>query len=113
MEPQIVRLVRMSFQPDKVDDFLQLFNRVAGYIRSFPGCHRLELLADHTDEQVFTTYSIWDSPHDLEEYRRSPLFEDTWRRTREMFSENPAAVSYRVVRTAAEIDELAGSMSTR
>jgi heme-degrading monooxygenase HmoA len=102
----------MSFQPEKVDSFLQLFSRVAGYIRTFPGCQRLELLADQTDEQVFTTYSIWDSQHDLDEYRRSPLFDDTWRRTREMFSDSPSAVSYRVVRSATEIDQLAGSISS-
>ena len=71
----------------------------------------VELLADQTDEQVFTTYSIWNSQRDLDQYRRSPLFEDTWRRTREMFSDSPSAVSYRVVRTAAEIDQLAGSIS--
>ena len=42
---------------------------------------------------MFTTYSIWDSQHDLDQYRRSPLFEDTWRRTREMFSDSPSTTS--------------------
>lgn len=110
MDALIVRLVRMTFLPEKVDDFLQLFNRVAGYIRSFPGCHRLELLADITDECVYTTYSVWDSEHDLEEYRLSPLFDETWRVTRAMFSESPTAASYRIIRSSGEIDELAGTL---
>jgi heme-degrading monooxygenase HmoA len=112
MDPAIVRLVRMTFQTEKVEDFLQLFSRVAGYIRSFPGCKRLELLEDHTQPNVFTTYSIWASDRDLDEYKLSPLFEETWSVTRAMFSESPTAVSYRVVRTAEEIDQLAGTLGS-
>ncbi len=109
MDAPIVRLVRMTFQPDRVDDFLQMFNRVAGYIRSSPGCLSLELLGDEEDERVFTTYSLWTSSRDLEQYRLSPLFEETWRMTKQMFAESPEAVSYRVVRSSDEIDQLAGS----
>lgn len=86
----IVRLVKMTFQQERVEDFLELFEMRKGYIRQFPGCQYLELLQDGP---VFFTYSHWDSPADLEAYRQSRLFQDTWTKTRQWFADKPEAWS--------------------
>ena len=89
----LIRIVRMTFQPEKVDDFLNLFDEVKDRIRHFEGCQHLELWKDYNEEHVYLTYSIWDTEEHLDHYRFSELFKDTWARTKMLFSEKPAAFS--------------------
>lgn len=77
------RLVKMQFQEDKVDDFIQVFAETKQRIRNFPGCQHLELW--RTDN-VFFTYSIWESEEALNHYRYSELFKTTWARTKVLFA---------------------------
>lgn len=74
----IVRIVKMTFRPDEVRHFLDLFQGWKPRIRSFPGCRHLELLHDVHDPRVFFTYSHWDGPEDLEAYRGSDVFASVW-----------------------------------
>lgn len=98
----IVRIVRMEFQKDKVEDFKRLFEERKARIRSFPGCQYLELLQGlDSMNNVFMTYSYWESEKDLENYRYSDLFNETWQLTKEMFSQKPRAVSMEKI---AELD---------
>ena len=90
----IIRIVRMGFDPDKVDSFLELFEKQKDSIRGFPGCIHLELLQDADDQSVFSTYSHWESPEDLENYRKSPLFGEVWPATKKLFNRKPVANSY-------------------
>ena len=87
----IKRIVKMEFQQDRVDDFLQLFEQRADRIRTFPGCHYLELLQVQSDPHVFFTLSIWDDTAALEAYRNSPLFAQTWSTTKTLFAKRPEA----------------------
>ena len=89
----IRRVVRMSFQPDKVDTFLQNFNSNKEKIRAFEGCEHLELWRDIHKENVFFTYSHWLSEADLENYRSSELFGSVWAKTKILFDEKPMAWS--------------------
>lgn len=90
----IVRIVTMTFDPDRVNDFNELFEGVKQKIRGFPGCHHLSLLQGVAPkENVFMTYSHWDSESDLDAYRHSELFGDTWTKTKAMFSDKPSAIS--------------------
>ncbi len=95
----IVRLVTMTFDPDKIDTFQKIFDEVAPRIRATDGCTRLLLLQDSDDDAVFTTYSVWDSPAHLDRYRSSELFVRTWEATRSLFNGRPYARSLRVVRS--------------
>jgi hypothetical protein len=94
----LIRLVRMTFRPDSVDTFLAIFDESASQIRSFPGCHHLELWKDAAGTNVFTTYSLWEDEAALEQYRRSELFTRTWSRTKALFSASPIALSHRQIR---------------
>ncbi len=87
----ITRIVKMTFQSDKVDQFLAVFHENKERIRDFPGCTYLELLQEKHQGQIFFTYSKWEKEEDLETYRKSKLFQTTWARTKVLFAEKPAA----------------------
>lgn len=88
-----VRIVKMSFDIDKVSEFQSLFNSKKEFIRNFPGCSFLELYRDKNQENIFFTYSYWDREKDLENYRHSDLFKDVWTQTKLLFNDKPQAWS--------------------
>ena len=89
----LIRIVRMEFAPDKVDDIKKLFEEVKVKIAGFPGCYHVELCADATFPNVFYTYSKWQNEAALNAYRSSAFFDDTWTRTKALFSGRPLAYS--------------------
>lgn len=76
----------MTFKPEEVLHFQELFVSWKPRIRSFPGCLYLELLHDTKDPQVFFTYSHWEEPTDLENYRISDVFGSVWPTVKAMFA---------------------------
>jgi len=88
-----VRIVKMSFNVDKVDAFLINFNDNKDKIRNTKGCNFLELYRDKTNLNIFFTYSYWDTKQDLENYRNSELFKSVWANTKILFNEKPEAWS--------------------
>lgn len=83
----------MHFTASGVDEFLEVFESNKNHIRNFPGCTHLQLLRDAEDENCFTTLSHWQSPDDLEAYRKSELFGKVWGRVKTLFSERTQAFS--------------------
>jgi quinol monooxygenase YgiN len=81
----------MTFQPNKIDDFKQIFDRSKDKILDFDGCQHLELLQAENRPSVFFTYSIWKSEAHLEQYRHSELFQRTWGATKQLFKAPPRA----------------------
>ena len=90
----LVRIVRMTFRPDRLDDFLALFRASAPRIRAFPGCRHLALLADERYPNILSTYSLWDDAEALDRYRASDLFRATWAETKPLFAAPPVAHSH-------------------
>ena len=88
-----VRIVKMSFQPEKIEEFLNNFNSKKEFIRNSPGCRLLELYRDKTNPNIFFTYSYWDTEQDLENYRNSDLFKGVWAQTKVLFNDRPFAWS--------------------
>ena len=91
----LIRIVRMTFREEEVGNFLSLFDQVKSKIRAFEGCQHLELWQDYNEDNVYLTYSIWDTQEHLDHYRFSELFKDTWSRTKVLFAEKPRAFSSR------------------
>ncbi|MCE7057418.1 antibiotic biosynthesis monooxygenase [Algoriphagus sp. AGSA1] len=89
----LIRIVRMTFKPEAVEDFLENFNSNKKLIRNFPGCHLLELWQDENDKNIFLTHSHWESEEKLNQYRDSDLFKSIWAFTKTLFSEKPIAFS--------------------
>lgn len=92
----------MTFEPDAVDQFLDLFDDAAPKIRAFAGCRHLELWRDQNAPHVCTTYSHWESKEVLDRYRNSDLFRETWSTVTSWFADRPEAHSYSVIRPAAD-----------
>ena len=88
----LIRIVKMTFHQEKVNDFRKIFDERKEKIASFPGCTKLELL---NDRNIFFTYSIWDNEESLEKYRTSELFQATWALVKPLFSAKTEAWSVR------------------
>lgn len=89
----IIRIVRMSFQPEKVNEFRQIFNDSKSKISGFEGCQHLALHQDLKSSNVFFTISYWESDSHLELYRNSDLFKATWGKVKPLFNDQPTAYS--------------------
>jgi heme-degrading monooxygenase HmoA len=89
----MIRIVKMTFHPDRVDDFTGIFNSRKDQIAAFPGYLSVQLLQDSNRPEVFFTLSTWRSHEDLEHYRQSEFFKDTWQEAKALFSEKPEAWS--------------------
>lgn len=83
----------MTFQPEKLEEFLSFLENYKSQIRNFPGCTHLEILQDVDIPNVITTYSHWNAPEDLENYRKSELFSFVWGNTKIHFADKPVAFS--------------------
>lgn len=93
----LTRIVKLTFAPDKVDDFLQTFNERKDLIASFKGCRSVQLLRDINNPNIFFTYSKWDSEQSLENYRNSELFNTVWSTVKQWFAGKPEAWSVAVI----------------
>lgn len=89
----LLRIVRMSFKPELVSDFLSMFHEVKPKIEAMPGCSKVDLKQDIHLEHVFYTISHWESEEHLNAYRNSELFAKTWAETKARFNDAPQAYS--------------------
>jgi len=89
----IIRIVKMTFQEDRIIDFTNLFEERKQLIRNFKGCTHLELWQDSAQKNIFFTYSRWQKQADLDHYRFSEFFKDTWAKTKQLFADRPEAWS--------------------
>lgn len=89
----LTRIVRMSFQPPLVEEFLNLFHHTKAAIASQDGCLALNLFVDKEQTNVIYTISIWQSESHLDSYRSSELFVTTWAKTKVLFNDKPKAFS--------------------
>jgi quinol monooxygenase YgiN len=89
----LIRIVKMEFQQSKVNTFLKLFNLTRNKIANFDGCLGVELLNDVNAPNIYFTYSTWKTEQDLENYRNSELFKETWSKTKALFCNKPEAWS--------------------
>ena len=89
----LVRIVKMTFAPDKTDEFIAVFNERKEMIATFSGCSGVELLRDIQNPNVFFTYSKWDSETSLNNYRNSELFNTVWNSVKQWFTAKPEAWS--------------------
>ncbi len=90
----IKRIVKLEFGPEGEKIFMEIFRATRQLIRQQPGCLGLELLRHEAEGKItLMTYSFWASEADLEHYRRSDLFKDTWAKVKPLFAGKPQAWS--------------------
>lgn len=83
----------MTFDENHCDDFLAHFESIKEKIVAMPGCKSLRLHRDIDNPTIFFTYSHWQSDDDLQHYRNSPLFIDTWKKVKAWFGDRAQAWS--------------------
>lgn len=89
----IKRFVKMTFKPEHIQEFVTLFDAKKELIAAAEGCTHLELLQDIENANVFFTFSIWENPNHIENYRQSELFKGVWAKTKVLFDDKPQAWS--------------------
>ena len=89
----MTRIVKMTFQSERIPDFLKIFEEAKPKIEAMAGCHGVELVRVIDQPEVLMTISEWDGPDALEGYRNSELFKSTWAKTKIHFSDRPEAWS--------------------
>jgi heme-degrading monooxygenase HmoA len=87
----------MTFDPEKIENFIAIFNSSKNKIRNFPGCKSLQLIQSQENPNIILTSSIWEDENSLNNYRKSSLFGDTWAATKKLFIEKPEAISYNLI----------------
>lgn len=88
-----VRIVKMSFQQKFILEFEKMFEDKKEKIKNTKGCMLLELYQDKKNPNIFFTYSYWETEKDLENYRNSDFFKQTWQQTKGYFNAKPEAWS--------------------
>jgi heme-degrading monooxygenase HmoA len=88
-----VRIVKMSFHKENIPIFLENFDLIKEKIRNAEGNGLLELYQDKNNPCIFFTYSFWETENDLENYRKSALFDEVWSFTKRLFNDKPEAWS--------------------
>jgi len=89
----IIRTVKMTFHPEKVGDFIKIFEFAHHKIEAFAGCKGVDLCRDLSQPNVLVTLSLWDSKLHLDAYRNSELFKSTWEETKKLFIDRADAWS--------------------
>jgi heme-degrading monooxygenase HmoA len=89
----ITRIVKMTFHPEFTDAFVDLFRSAKPLIEAFDGCSGVELMRDTEQFNIYFTFSSWVSNDALANYRQSELFNNTWGKAKELFSDRPEAWS--------------------
>ncbi len=93
----IKRIVKMSFELEKVEKFKSIYELNWHKIKGFEGCLHVELLQDRSSPSIFFTYSNWESENHLNNYRDSIVFKTVWASTKVLFNQKPEAWTLNVL----------------
>lgn len=89
----ITRIVKLTFQPEKITDFITYFDTIKEKVAGYPRCHGMKLLQDIHQPNVVYTYSYWEDEKALDDYRYSELFGAVWPTIKPWFLEKAEARS--------------------
>jgi hypothetical protein len=84
----------MNFEEENIQSFLKIFEQAENKIRTLPGCIHLELKRNVRNHSQLATISKWNSEKELNNYRESEFFKDTWQKTKALFSSDAEAFSF-------------------
>lgn len=93
----IIRIVRMTFQPENVSTFIDVFDQSKEHILKMKGCLYLELWRDIHQPNVYLTHSHWETEEALNNYRSTEFFAEVWKKTKVLFSAKAEAYSVQKV----------------
>jgi len=89
----ITRIVKLTFEEDRIAEFLAFFDTIKHKVNTFPGCLGMKLYQDINSPSIVMTYSHWESMENLNKYRNSDTFGAVWPKIKPWFAEKPEAWS--------------------
>ena len=93
----ITRIVKLSIESHKIEEFIKIFESKKSNISNFAGCTKLNLLYDPVRPNILYTISEWKTENHLQEYLDSGFFDDTWATVKKLFVDKPEAWSLKEV----------------
>jgi quinol monooxygenase YgiN len=81
----LIRIVKLSIDPQHLNQFMIYFNDAKNSIRNFEGCTALKLFHNIQEKNVLFTYSHWETEMHLRNYLSSELFSRTWKQVKPLF----------------------------
>lgn len=89
----IIRLVKMEFKSNEIEQFCTIFEDIKPMIEKMEGCLQVNLHQDALHPEIFFTISHWENETDLNHYRDSEFFIDTWKKVKLLFVKKAEAWS--------------------
>ena len=89
----ITRIVKLSLSAETKDEFVEIFYQTQPIIQNFKGCMKAELMYDVQNTVICFTISYWITEEDLNNYRNSPFFKETWAKVKPLFAQKAEAWS--------------------
>ncbi len=74
----LTRIVKLTFETDKIADFIGYFDTIKTQVSSFENCFGMRLHQDLKHPNIVFTYSLWKDEEALNNYRDSELFQGVW-----------------------------------
>ena len=99
----ITRIVKLTFEEERVADFLAFFDTIKHVVNEFPGCYGMKLYQDVNQPNIIMTYSHWQSTEDLNNYRDSEQFGNIWPKIKPWFKDKPEAWSVKAYFNGFEV----------
>lgn len=87
----IIRIVKLHFQEEKIQDFLDFFEGIKWKVAKQDDCFGMRLLQDKNQPEIVFTYSKWKDEKALNTYRDSELFGEVWPTIKPWFKEKAEA----------------------
>jgi quinol monooxygenase YgiN len=97
MQQSMTRVVKLTLQPQHIEDFRKIFAGHKHDIAQFEGCMELNAYQDNKQPQIFFTISRWQSEQSLDNYRYSDFFKTLWSVVKPMFAAKAEAHSMTAV----------------
>lgn len=82
----ITRIVKMTVQMERTDEFRSILELNSQEVRTFNGCEHLEIFCDKKDRSTIFSYSIWKTERHLNQYLRSEFFRSFWPKLTQFFA---------------------------
>ena len=90
----ITRVVRLTLRPDiNSEAFEEIYRKRNPYTKGVKGCRSVKVMKDVNDDHVHYTLSAWDRNEDLEAYRQSDYFAETWPMVKALLDQKAQAFS--------------------
>jgi len=75
----IKRIVRLTVRDEaSMEAFRNIYAERNPFKNGVQGCMSVKIMKDVTEENIYYIVSHWDRPEDLEAYRQSDYFKETW-----------------------------------